>query len=175
MFFEQSEHSITTSSYFYHKSLHALFKPHRAAKLVIPGCSPPLVIPLTKNLPWLFIFLLNKVQAPLHNILVLPWFGTILGITPCCHDFGTSPYLTAQLPSPKLTLSFSLCRLCWKHYLSGKSFPYPLYPFWKLSQKTSSSRIVGNLSCFGVFTVPFPLMIYYITTTWAHIFTMRSF
>lgn len=171
MLLEQRESSITTSSYFYHKSLHALFKPHRVAKLVILGCSPPLVIPLKKNLPWLFICLLNKVQAPSHSILVLLWSGTILRIAPHCHDFSTSPYLTAQLPSPKLTLSFSISKLCWKHYLEN--------PFLTLSACQVPKTLPENFckqNCrkslpFLCLYSPFPLTICYMTATWAHIFT----
>lgn len=139
---EQSEGSVTPGFCSYYESLCVLFTPYRVTRVITLRGSPHIITPSVRSFPWLPICLLNKARAPFNSILVSSSSDTSLRVAP---DGPTSVHplsLTAQLPSPKLTLRFFISRLCSKHciYLKNpfhtisasqtpKTFP------WKVSKQ----------------------------------------
>lgn len=103
----------------------------------------------------------KTVQVLLNSILVLLWSETSWKIAPHGHYFCISPYMTAQLPSPKLTLSFSVSSLCSKHGVYLES-PFSACQVTKTLPENFKQNCRKALPFLCVFTVPFPLMIRYI-------------
>lgn len=137
---EQSEGSVTPGFCSYYESLYVLFTPYKVTRVITLRGSTHIIILSIKHFPWLPVCLLNKTLAPFNSLLISSSSDTSLRAAP---DGPTSVHplsLPAQLPSPKLILSFSISRLCSKHGIYLKN------PFHTLSASQIPKTFPWNIS-----------------------------